>query len=648
MSMTGSCAKAVISLSMFAAAACGGGDTSTPGDDGREPPAVPEGFVAVGEDGVVMLGWGYPAGTLQRGVHVYWGPVPGDLTEYIFVPSPRTRHQLGGLVNGQTYGFALTLEHATGAVSERTSTKLVVPRPLDLEPPTLVAIEPDPRATLAPDGAITFELSETMSLASFSVEVAPERALARPRWDASGRRVTILPEVPWQAGTHHQFRLEGTDLAGNTLTSTSIGVVTGLDARAPNITGFSPPDGMATVSPDARISVSFDVAMDVESVVRAFEVHPNPGCVVTSDPAARTFTCTPSAPLTAGGFYGVLVRTRARSVAGVSLERETGIVFTVDVSSDATRPRLVASAPEPGTLGVERHFELVLTFDVAMDRASTEAALAFPSHPGLTGAFTWSDQGRVLHFLPDVDPPHGARVAWTLGADAKSLGGVAVAAAGAGDFRVVRRERQAIEAVVALGGTVANPVGGAGPAWVDEGTSVVELGRVARRTMPDDPLEPGLARGFLAFDLSSLPENLTALRFAELELEEMHRAGTCGEDMGWRIESIAGGPALTADDFSAPVLTSVVCAAPTECASVPLDVAITDCPETPEGRWNHAVTSLVAADWKAREAQAYLAVVRLRMAVEDDDTTRRIELLTAHPWVPERYRPRLVVEYEVP
>ncbi|MCK6551445.1 Ig-like domain-containing protein, partial [Myxococcota bacterium] len=453
---------------MFGALACAGEIGGTTDVEDRDPPAAPEGFVVVGEDGGVVLGWGFPAGTMQKGVHVYWGTDPSALTEYFFVPSPRTRYQLGGLVNGQTYAFALTMEHATGALSERTTTKLVVPRPLDLEPPRLVAADPDPSiASLAPDAPITFELSETMALATVAVSVVPERALARPEWDSGGRRVTIRPSSAWQEGASYRFTIEGEDLAGNVLTTTTaVEVTTGYPTRAPVVTGFSPHDGMAAVPQAARVSVSFDEGMDVESVVRAFEVHPNPGCVTTADATGRTFTCTPSAPLVAGGAYGVLVRTTARSVAGVALAREVGITFTVAAEPTTVVPTLVSAEPADGAIGVDRHFELVLTFDVAMDRAATEAALSFPSHPGLGGVFTWASQGRALHFQPSVDPPYGAHVAWALAPSARSIGGATMTSTVSGALRVVRRERRAVEPMVELGGTLAVPTSGAGPIWV--------------------------------------------------------------------------------------------------------------------------------------------------------------------------------------
>src|SRR4051794_11119032 len=145
-------------------------------------------------------------------------------------------------------------------------------------------------------------------------------------------------------------------------------------ASGASITSVSPADGRTGVSRVARIAVAFDQPMNAASAQGAFSLA---GGASADQPVAGSFswsgetmTFTPSAPLGAGASYTASEGV-AKPAAGDGITTPRVWHFAT-----AVQPVMSGFTPAAGASGVATGAPVTVTFDRAMDAATTQAAFS--------------------------------------------------------------------------------------------------------------------------------------------------------------------------------------------------------------------------------------------------------------------------------
>jgi len=623
---------------------CSSGDHASP-----EHPAELKSFLVLAGDTKATLLWEFASGESPRGVQIFRGTNPEELTETQFVPSGQTELEVTGLTNGQNYGFAAEVESESGARSGRTVVQFAQPYEPDIEAPTIVATSPVDGATgMDTQSLLSVTFSEPMDLSSIGIELTPARVLRQFQWSEDGSELVTGPETPWKEGQSYEAKVTGTDASGNPISGVDVFTFTvGYKQLAPQISGTSPVPGLVNVPTDTRITVTFSEPMEPISTNRALSTSPDVPMSYGHDARQRTFTWTPQAALDPDTTYTVTVGASAQNMRGEMLGQDMVFDFTTIGGPDDTPPSISSFLPEDDAVGQERHFEIAIAFSEPMDQAWTQAALVFPSHPGLEGTFTWSNQGTVLRFVPDEDPEYGDLVQWQLFGQAKDLAGNEIGTDLAASFRVLRLVTETIYSQPSIDGTVAifDEPGTWGTHWIDTDNSAMSVGSINYTNFG-----PSIQRAFYSFDLSVLPETLTRIHNAVIKHVETGRYPDCLQIGNRYLESVPIGPELTLDDFDVPTIIVNVCDPEGVCEDKPF-VTTAPCIQDwywPMILWTSWVTPAVQNDWNDRLARMHLSQWRMRIAVEATEVFRRRTYLANHWRVEPDLRPRMIVDYLIP
>ena len=210
------------------------------------------------------------------------------------------------------------------------------------------------------------------------------------------------------------------------------GSTTPPQGAAPNLLATAPADGASGAPLNAKISATFDLAMDSLSTT-TFTLKQGTTAVagtVTTSADGTSATFAPSSSLSAGTVYTATITAGAKSAGGVALAADSSWSFTTGTTPDNSAPVVSGTNPADGASGVAVNAKLSATFSKEMDPVSItsasftvkQAGVAVPGSvtygPGATATFTSSAQ--LAASLPFVA---------SLGADVKDLSGNALAAA---------------------------------------------------------------------------------------------------------------------------------------------------------------------------------------------------------------------------
>jgi hypothetical protein len=259
-------------------------------------------------------------------------------------------------------------------------------------------------------------------------------------------------------------------------------------------------------------------------------------------------------------------------------------------------PSVVAATPSDGQIGVGLSPKVQVTFSEPMDKASVEAAFQMVA-PVMAGTFSWNSDATVMTFDPSVNFTYGTNVQWKVAKTAADASGKPMDADFTSTFRVLRQSTKVLQSISAKDGFVYGP-------------GVAVLGSHANAT--GGSFKVGTwERGFLSFDLSSLPSDLVEITGAEVSIyQSAHHAGAYSPTTGslW-VESAQYG-SLDAGDFAMPAVQ--ICLPGCAPVSYQLSAASQD-------GWKGAgVLVLVKRDWQNREAQGFLSQLRLRFQHENN------------------------------
>ena len=192
---------------------------------------------------------------------------------------------------------------------------------------------------------------------------------------------------------------------------------------------------------------------------------------------------------------------------------------------DATFPTIEAIQPPPGAVGVRFDAPIVIVFSEPMDQASVEAAYASDSLPASAVAMTWDTTGSELTIVADDPLPHAtgsspsrvsaAAITYTIGATAADLSGNAVGEETEVSFFTLREIEQVLPPNAARTGNVR-----------EDGAVNVCFALPRPCAGDSGQLADAQYRGFLAIDLGDLPQGITEMEHASLEVEQIELQGT--------------------------------------------------------------------------------------------------------------------------
>ena len=172
-----------------------------------------------------------------------------------------------------------------------------------------------------------------------------------------------------------------------------------IDSTGPSVATTSPVGGASDVSINTPVTITFSEGMD-PSTSDAVSIS-GPGSPTLSSPswagAQLTFQ---TSGLEASSSYSVAISTAAMdgSDPGNPLGSAHSFTFETGTEATPTPPLVVSTDPNYGQADVDVRTTIVITFNKAMERSSTEAAMS--SSPSIAYASSWSYGDTKLTLTP--------------------------------------------------------------------------------------------------------------------------------------------------------------------------------------------------------------------------------------------------------
>jgi len=223
-------------------------------------------------------------------------------------------------------------------------------------------------------------------------------------------------------------------------------------------------------------------------------------------------------------------------------------------------PRIVSVSPADGARGVSNDVHIVITFNVPMDQAQTEAAYQSEGIPSSEVTFSWNEQGTQLTITPDAplvyptgtDPEdvESRPINFFLSASARDQDGIHLAAPQEFSFALLRQINVSLPAQQnrdLTGNWRSNDTYGQGDCARNQDTVCV-----------GDSGAGGIQyKGFMSFELDSLPTTMVQLNSARLNFQITQRPGNPFNGLGALFLEHAAFEAIGPDAFQADPLATV-------------------------------------------------------------------------------------------
>ncbi|OIP30183.1 hypothetical protein AUK22_02360, partial [bacterium CG2_30_54_10] len=272
----------------------------------------------------------------------------------------------------------------------------------DTTPPAVSGTIPADQATGQPlFTAVLVNFSKPMATRSVNLTFQPAvSGTAVRKWNTTATALTEYFSQQFTSSTHYQVTIDpgATDSFGNPLAgSLTLGFTTGT-AVNPRVVGSTPANGtlIATLTP--KFEVTFDRAMDAQSVALAFSITPAipQGQNFAWDADQKIVKVTFSTQLQSGTAYSVKLSTAAADLAGVHIPVEFSADFVTEAAPTIVTAQVV---PPNGAVSVTTGTAIRIPFSKAMESGSTERAfsLLLEGMP-IAGTFSWS--GNTMVFQP--------------------------------------------------------------------------------------------------------------------------------------------------------------------------------------------------------------------------------------------------------
>ena len=369
---------------------------------------------------------------------------PNDFTLYFRDANTNTHLIIeppGDLLPNTSYTFKFTseirdyLDNPIPSVDNQIEFKTI-------EPPRVVDTDPDPNEVdVLPNALFTIRFNTPMDPNSFFPNMIsfqpPVPAL--PKFVNEGE--TIPPEDPnlliikvsggLEPATKYTLTIykDVTDLSGNPMLADYQFDFTTKSAPQIVFQSFSPyspwPEADANdVSVDTNIAVTFNRAMDTDSVEASFTVDPNISGTFSWLSGNTRLVFNPDTPLESNTEYEVTIDANARGFDGIPLGVSQIWSFTTVYVPEY--PSVVSVLPAEGETAASIYTNVSITFSLEMDTNSVEDGftLTDANSNDITGTFQWSIDSKSFDFDPNaLLDPNMTYTAYISSASAKSDAG---------------------------------------------------------------------------------------------------------------------------------------------------------------------------------------------------------------------------------
>lgn len=307
-----------------------------------------------------------------------------------------------------------------------------------------------------------------------------------------------------------------------------------------------------------------------------------------------------------------------------------------DPPSDTGVPKITSVQPASGATGVAADANIVVTFSEKMDRAATQAAYQSADLPAGSVTFSWNDKSTALTVRPNApltyatgDDP-GAVVAkqysFAITNTAKDAAGNTLPFTQSG-FSTFKQIGVALNSQPTLDGDVGRAYG---------------VYRYEEDILVGDAADNTSSRGFLSFDLSSVPAEVAGTQVLKAELSAYYWSysigglGTPYTTLGGQInlEHVSYGGTLVGSAYDTPTLS---------------DLGLFTKFETPFGHVAKNVLGAVQDDLAKRGERGERSQYRLRFPQETDNDSANdsVEFRAGEAWS-EQKQPLLKLTYLLP
>ena len=287
----------------------------------------------------------------------------------------------GDLAPGTTYTLTLSgARDLVGNSMDSTSWTFTTAAASDTTAPTVAARSPDSDASgVSPLSILTAVFSESIqpSTIVFSLRNGSTTIPAAVEYDPNSRTAALRPAAPLAPGTTFTADLSGAkDLAGNVMAPISWTFSTAsIDSNAPIITAQNPAPGTATAATMITPSATFD--KPIQAAGASFVLSDGSSSLAATtayDPASRTLTLVPSAPLTPGTTY-TLTLSGVKDLFGNVMATASWTFSTAAAGSTAAPPTVLSAGPAAGAANVPLSSDVIVRFDSDVQASTIQLVL---------------------------------------------------------------------------------------------------------------------------------------------------------------------------------------------------------------------------------------------------------------------------------
>lgn len=181
--------------------------------------------------------------------------------------------------------------------------------------------------------------------------------------------------------------------------------------KPPLIANFTPQG--THIDPDTAIQITFDEAMNTQSVNKHISITPDTNLIFDWNSEATLLTITPQR-LSKATTYEVKLQPNIQNATGGSLE--TPLTFSFTTLGEV---QVLSFSPSSNATNIDTSPSLQVTFDQAVDHQSAQDK--FSLSPNVEGSFSWQDN--TMSFAPNTPLENQTTYTMTVGSDIKSIKG---------------------------------------------------------------------------------------------------------------------------------------------------------------------------------------------------------------------------------
>jgi len=356
-------------------------------------------------------------------------------------------YQDDNLSQGVTYKYRISANGQIGIPgelsAETAASAITIP---DLTPPTVTSTIPATGATgIASNATASVTFSEPMNAATinsttFFLKTSGGALIpGAVSYSAATRTALFTPTsaLPSSTTVIATVTTGAKDVSGNALAAIFSFSFTTRDEIPPTVVSTSPTAGGTGIPVATAITVTFSEAMNAATIsgssvlLKLTSSGASVGGTVSYNAATFTATFVPSAALSFGTSYTIIVTTDAKDVAGNSLAAGFSSAFSTAGSPDTTPPTVISVTPPNGSVGIPVGVAISVTFSEQMDPTTINGSTVTLRNSAtlalIATTVSYNAATNTVTLTPTSSLSFGTGYTITVGAGAKDLAGNALA-----------------------------------------------------------------------------------------------------------------------------------------------------------------------------------------------------------------------------